>query len=75
MVTTFAFAGGAWIFAIVIVVLLVGIVFGLFSRTGSAINQRPYGNPYDSATQARGESTLGNDRAAADRLTKRKTQT
>jgi hypothetical protein len=75
MVTTFALAGGAWIFAIFIVVMLIGVIFGLFSRTGSAINQRPYGNPYDSATQARGESTLGNDRAAADRLTKRKTQT
>lgn len=75
MTAAFAFASGAEIFAIFIVVMLAGIVFGLFSRSGSAINQRPYGNPYDSATQARGASSLGNDRAAADRLTKRKTQT
>jgi hypothetical protein len=33
---------GGWIFLIVIVLLFVALVYGFYTRRGSAINQRPY---------------------------------
>jgi hypothetical protein len=35
--------GGEWILLIGVVLLLVGLAYGLFSRTGSGIASRPWG--------------------------------
>jgi hypothetical protein len=63
-------AGGSGIFAIFIVVFAVAVVFSLYTRTGSAINQRPYGNVYTNAPGAQGPSVLSHDESAARRLTR-----
>ena len=68
--TAIALAGGAWIFAAFIVVFLVATIYALYSRRGSAINQRPYANVYTSAPGARGPSTLSHDPSAARRYTR-----
>ena len=36
-------AGGAWIFLAVILIWTVSIIYSLYTRTGSGINQRPWG--------------------------------
>jgi hypothetical protein len=36
-----AFASGSLIFLAVIIVFLLAVVYGFFTRTGSGINQRP----------------------------------
>jgi hypothetical protein len=68
--TIIPFAGGAEIFAVFLIVFFLAVAYGLFSRGGSAINARPYGNPYDSASGARGEGSYSNDREAARQLTR-----
>ena len=50
--------GGWEVFAIFIVVFGLAAVYGLYSRAGSGISQRPYNNVYDSAAGARGASRL-----------------
>jgi hypothetical protein len=52
--TAIALAGGSWIFAGFLVVMLVGIVYTLFTRTGSGITERPYFNQYGGAPGATG---------------------
>lgn len=37
-----ALAGGSWIFLIFVVVLLIAVVFGYYTRSGSGISQTPY---------------------------------
>lgn len=51
-------AGGALIFLIFAIVLLVAVTYGLYSRVGSGIDQHPYGGPYDGAPGARRPSRM-----------------
>ena len=62
------FAGGATVFGIFIVVYLLAVVYGLYSRTGSGIAQRPYRDAYGDAPGAHIPSSLGRD--TARRLTR-----
>lgn len=54
-------AGGALIFAAFIVLYTLAVVYGLYTRTGSGINQRPYRH---------GASDLAHDRVAARNITR-----
>ena len=46
-------AGGAIIFAIFLVVFTLAVIYGLYTRRGSGIDEHPYGNPYDAASGSR----------------------
>lgn len=61
---------GAEIFAAFIVLFTLAVIYSLYTRRGSGINQRPYANAYTNAPGARGASTVGNDRVAASSLTR-----
>lgn len=61
-------AGGSGIFLIFTIVFLASVVYGLFTRGGSAISQRPYNKVYGGAPGARIENTLDHDHAAAAQL-------
>ena len=66
--TVLALAGGSCTFAVFLVVMFVGVVWTLFTRTGSAISERPYFNQYGGAPGATGAGTVsGHD----DRVTMR----
>ncbi len=66
--TVIALAGGSGIFAAVLVVMFVGVVWTLFTRSGSAISERPYFNQYGGAPGATGAGSVsGHD----DRVTMR----
>jgi hypothetical protein len=67
---TFSLAGGAWIFLAFVLVFLASAIYGLYTRRGSGINQRPYGNAYTDAPGARGASVLAHDESAATRYTR-----
>jgi hypothetical protein len=67
---TFSLAGGAWVFLAFVIVFLVAVTYGLYTRLGSGINQRPYGNVYSNAPGARGSSVLAHDESAATRYTR-----
>jgi hypothetical protein len=55
-------AGGAWIFLGAILLTLVGVIIGYYTRTGSGIAESPYGKIYGGAPGARGASNvLGKD--------------
>jgi hypothetical protein len=69
-VATFSLAGGAWYFLAFVLLLLGAVSYGLYTRTGSGISQRPYGNAYSNAPGARGSSTLSHDESAARRYTR-----
>jgi hypothetical protein len=56
-----AFAGGAAIFGVFIVAFTLAVIYGLYTRRGSGINQRPYQDVYNDATGARGPSQLAHD--------------
>ena len=58
-----ALAGGATIFGIFLVVYLLAVVHGLYSRSGSGIAQHPYRDAYGDAPGARIPSSLGRDTA------------
>jgi hypothetical protein len=61
------FAGGAAIFVVFVVVYFVVVAHALYTRSGSAINQRPYNNPYgDAPGAARSSSLLHDERASVD---------
>ena len=64
------FAGGAWIFGAFLVFFTFATIYGLYTTRGSGINQRPYANAYSNAPGAKGASTVGNDRVAAQNLTR-----
>ncbi len=51
-------AGGAIIFAAFIVLYLLATVFGLYTRAGSGISQRPYHRVYGGAPGASRESRM-----------------
>jgi hypothetical protein len=63
-------AGGAWIFLAFILIWTASIIYGLYTRRGSGINQRPYANVYSSAPGAKIPSTLSHDESAATRYTR-----
>ena len=69
-VTALALAGGSGLFAAFIVILTLAVIYSLYTRRGSGISQRPYFNPYTNAPGASGASSVGNDRVAAQRLTR-----
>jgi hypothetical protein len=58
-------AGGWEVFAGFLVVFLLAVVTGLYTRGGSAINQRPYGDVHGDAPGALGPSVLDHDETAA----------
>jgi cytochrome c biogenesis factor len=56
------FSHGGWIFLIFILVFTVSVIYSLYTRRGSAINQRPSGNVYHGAPGAKGASQIGSRR-------------
>jgi hypothetical protein len=63
-------AGGAGVFGAFIVLFTFAVIYSLYTRTGSAINQRPYGTRYGSAPGARVPNSLSHDQSAATRYTR-----
>jgi hypothetical protein len=60
--TVVALAGGNGTFALVLAALFFGAAWTLFTRTGSAISERPYFNQYGGAPGATGSgSVTGHD--------------
>jgi hypothetical protein len=60
--TVVALAAGSGTFAAIMVVMLFGIAWTLFTRSGSAIGERPYFNQYGGAPGATGPgSATGHD--------------
>jgi flagellar basal body-associated protein FliL len=58
----FALAGGSWIFLIFLIVFLAAVVYGYFTRTGSGIDQTPYGD-IDAGSGPERPSELAHDRS------------
>jgi hypothetical protein len=63
-------AGGAAIFGVFIVVYFLVVVYSMYTRRGSGINQRPYRDPYGDAPGATGPSKLAHDTSVYDRFTR-----
>ncbi len=57
-------AGGWDIFAGFLVAFLLAVTAGLYTRGGSAINQRPWGDVHGDAPGALGPSALDHDETA-----------
>ena len=53
-----ALAGGAGIFGAFLVVMFFAVVWTLFTRTGSGMNERPYFNQYGGAPGATGPGNV-----------------
>ena len=66
MPIAFALVDGTWFFLAFLVLLLFAISHGYYTRTGSAINQRPYINGSGDAPGAEIPSTIGRDVARRD---------
>ena len=56
-----ALAGGTWLFGAFVVLFFFAVAHGYYSRSGSAINQRPYNNGGGDAPGAEIPSTIGRD--------------
>jgi hypothetical protein len=52
-----ALAGGSIIFVVIVVVILIGVVYGFYTRTGSGIDEHP-SDGLDSAPGAEGRSEV-----------------
>lgn len=50
-------AGGSWIFLVVILLILVGVIYGFYTRKGSGIDQHPH-NAESQAPGAKGSSEI-----------------
>ena len=61
-----AFVSGTWTFLAFLVILFFAISHGYYSRSGSAINQRPYHDASGDAPGAHIPSTIGRDIARRD---------
>jgi hypothetical protein len=62
MTEAVALAGGNATLALFVVVMFIGVVWTLFTRTGSGIAERPYFNQYGGAPGATGAgSVTGHD--------------
>jgi hypothetical protein len=60
--TAVALAGGNVVLALFLLVMFFGVVWTLFTRTGSGIAERPYFNQYGGAPGATGSgSVTGHD--------------
>jgi hypothetical protein len=70
MTSAIAVAGGAGIFLTFVVLYTLAVIYSLYTRRGSAINQRPYANAYTNAPGAKGSSVLSHDESAARRYTR-----
>jgi hypothetical protein len=70
MTSAFILAGGSGIFLAFIVFFTFATIYSLYTRRGSAINQRPYANAYTDAPGAQGSSVLSHDESAASRYTR-----
>ena len=70
MVSAIALAGGAWVFLAFVIFFTFATIYSLYTRRGSAINQRPYANAYTNAPGAQGPSVLSHDESAASRYTR-----
>jgi hypothetical protein len=70
MTSAIALSGGAGIFLAFVVLYTLAVVYSLYTRRGSAINQRPYANAYTNAPGAQGASVLSHDESAARRYTR-----
>jgi hypothetical protein len=53
--------GGSLIFGVFLVLFLLAVIHGLYSRSGSGIAQRPYRDAYGDAPGAHIPSSLGRD--------------
>ena len=62
------FDDGSLLFAAFVPLYLIALTFSLYSRTGSAINQRPYDHRYSSAPGARRAGVLDHDADASAAL-------
>jgi hypothetical protein len=62
------FDDGSLIFMAFVGLYLLALTFGLYSRTGSAINQRPYDHRYSNAPGARRAGVLDHDADASAAL-------
>ncbi len=58
-------AGGAAIFGVFIVLYFLAVVYSLYTRKGSAINQHPYRDPYGDSPGASRQSSLSHDERAS----------
>jgi hypothetical protein len=66
--TVIALAGGSGIFAAFLVVMFFGVAWTLFTKSGSAITERPYFNQYGGAPGATGAgSATGRDERVTTR--------
>jgi hypothetical protein len=66
--TVIALAGGSGIFAAFLVVMFFAVAWTLFTKTGSAIAERPYFNQYGGAPGATGAgSASGHDERVTTR--------
>ena len=54
-------AHGSWTFLVFSIVLFFAVAHGYYSRSGSAINQRPYHDDHGDAPGADIPSTIGRD--------------
>jgi hypothetical protein len=61
MTTAFIFANGGWAFFAFLLVMFFAVAHGYYSRSGSAINQRPYHGASGDSPGARIPSTIGRD--------------
>lgn len=59
------FGTASIIFGAFLVVYFLVVTYGLYSRRGSGINQRPYRDPYGDAPGAWGASSLSHDPRAS----------
>jgi hypothetical protein len=65
MATIFAFspfANGGLIFLAFVILFTIAVIYSLYTRRGSGINQRSYGKIYQGAPGAHGGSTIGSRR-------------
>jgi hypothetical protein len=71
-----ALADGSWIVLIVAVLMLIAVIYGYYTRTGSAIDQHPRANRRtETAPGAEGRSELsGRDEGERDPLDQRGTR-
>lgn len=58
-------AGGALIFGLFVLFYFVVLVYSLYTRRGSGINQHPYRDPYGDAPGASRQSSLSHDTRAS----------
>jgi hypothetical protein len=56
------FANGGWIFGTFVILFTLAVIYSLYTRRGSGINQRAYGKLYQGAPGARGQSSIGSRR-------------